>query len=529
MVILTIGLTNAVPALQRVINEFIANHNLKCVNAYLENITVGGMTQKEHDDNLAALRLAAEVDQFTFNEEKSQCSCTEISLLRYRVGGGVIKPDPQRVKALQDLPTSTTKKELQRIMGLFAYYAKWIPYYSATIRPLTKTEKLPLDDEARQALNTLKDQLARASLHPIDESIPFTVETDASDFAIAATLNQNGRPVAFHARTLSVAEQKHSAIEKEACAIVEALRKWRHLLMGRHFNLVTDQRSLSFMFDLKHPSKVKNDKIQRWRLELSPYDFSAIYRPGNKNNAADTFSRAISASVVSAAISLKSLHDSLCHPGITRMWHYVKTKNLPHSFEEVKAMVKSCKDCAEVKTSFYKPEAPQHLIKATQPFERVSIEFKGPVASVTKNKYLLVIVDEFSRFPFVYPCVDMKASTIIEKLCNLFSLFGFPGYVRTDQGSNFMSSELKGWLNGKGIPTSRSTRYSPKGNGQVERFNGVIWKSVILGLRVKNLPTSIGKLYCVMFCILCDHCYARPQIVHHMSVCFYTCENLQTG
>ena len=93
---------------------------LKCVNAYLDNNAVGGMTQQEHDDNLAALRRAAEVDQFIFNEEKSQYNCTETSLLGYRVGGRVIKPDPQRVQALQDLQMPTTKKELQRILGLFA-------------------------------------------------------------------------------------------------------------------------------------------------------------------------------------------------------------------------------------------------------------------------------------------------------------------------------------------------------------------------------------------------------------------------
>ena len=155
------------------------------------------MTQQEHDDNLAALRRAAEVDQFTFNEEKSQYNCTENSQLGYRVGGGVIKPNPQRVQALQDVQMPTTKKELQRIMGLFAYYAKWIPNYSATIRPLVQTVKLPLDDEAQTALIALKNQLAQASLHLMDESIPFTVETDASDFAIAATFNQNGRPVTF--------------------------------------------------------------------------------------------------------------------------------------------------------------------------------------------------------------------------------------------------------------------------------------------------------------------------------------------
>ena len=51
---------------------------------------------------------------------------------------------------------------------------------------------------------------------------------------------------------------------------------------------------------------------------------------------------------------------------------------------------------SEVKASFLKPEDKMNLIKATQPFERISIDFKGPLLSVSKNKYLLVIVDEFS-------------------------------------------------------------------------------------------------------------------------------------
>ena len=141
------------------------------------------------------------------------------------------------------------------------------------------------------------------------------------------------------------------------------------------------------------------------------------------------------------------------------MWPYVKTKNLPYSFEKVKTMVKSWRDCAKIKATFYKPESSQHLIKATRRFGRICMDFKGPVAFTTENKYLLIMVDEFSRFSFVYPCVDMRASTIIiEKLCNLFSLFEFTGYVYTDQGSNFMFSELKEWLHGKRISTSQSTR-----------------------------------------------------------------------
>ena len=107
----------------------------------------------------------------------------------------------------------------------------------------------------------MKNKLSQATLQPIDEDLLFTVETDASDFAIAATLNQNNKPMEFYARTLPSTEQKHSSVGKEAYAIVEALRKWKHLLIGKHFNLVTDQRSVSFMLDLKHPSKIKTIKF----------------------------------------------------------------------------------------------------------------------------------------------------------------------------------------------------------------------------------------------------------------------------
>ena len=112
-----------------------------------------------------------------------------------------------------------------------------------------------------------------------------------SDIAIAATLNQCGRPVAFFSRTLSPAERCHSSVEKEAYAVVESVPKWRHYLAARHFTLVTDQRSVSYMFSKTHKSKIKNDKLLRWRTELSPYRFDIVYRPGKKNIPADTLSR----------------------------------------------------------------------------------------------------------------------------------------------------------------------------------------------------------------------------------------------
>ena len=159
----------------------------------------------------------------------------------------------------------------------------------------------------------------------INEKEPLELETDASDIALSAVLNQNGRPVGFFSRTLHGSELKHSAIEKEAAAIVEAVKHWRHFLSGRHFKLITDQKSVSCIFNQKHHSRIKSDKFLRWRLELSCFSFDIVYRPGEENLVADGLSRATCSAINSN--NLYDLHSSLCHPGFTRLVFLIMIKH----------------------------------------------------------------------------------------------------------------------------------------------------------------------------------------------------------
>ena len=119
----------------------------------------------------------------------------------------------------------------------------------------------------------------------IDEHVPFEVETDASEFAIAATLNQKGHPVAFFSSTLQRSEIRHASVGKEAQAIIETICHWKHYLTRRNFLIKTDQRSVAYMFNTKQRGKIKNDKIMHWRIELSCYNFDIGYRPGAENIA----------------------------------------------------------------------------------------------------------------------------------------------------------------------------------------------------------------------------------------------------
>ena len=225
-------------------------------------------------------------------------------------------------------------------------------------------------------------------------------------------------------------------------------------LVGRSFKIITDQQAVSFMFDTRHSSKVKNDKILRWRMELAGYQYVIQFRPGRDNLPADALSRLSAAASVST-VSLQDIHESLCHPGITRLSHYVKVENLAYSLDEIRKVCSQCPVYCEFKPRYFRPPE-SRLIRTLRPFDRLSVDFNGPKPSLSRNKYLLVIVDEYSRFPFVYPCSDMSASTVINCLHKLFSVFGCPASVHSDRGSQFMSREVNQYLLSHGVMLTHS-------------------------------------------------------------------------
>ncbi|KAA5553970.1 transposase family protein, partial [Pseudomonas aeruginosa] len=75
-------------------------------------------------------------------------------------------------------------------------------------------------------------------------------------------------------------------------------------------------------------------------------------------------------------------------------------------------------------------------------------------------------------------------------LNNLFMIFGMPSYVHSDRGTAFLSAEVQEFLHVRGIATSRTTAYNPQGNGQVEKLNSTLWRTILLALKTKNLSVE---------------------------------------
>ena len=106
------------------------------------------------------------------------------------------------------------------------------------------------------------------------------LKTDAAGNAIGAVLIQNGQPTALVSHKFSDQELNWSKIEKEAFAIVRFVQeRWRYLL-GTHFTMLTDQKGVSYLFDSKGQSYFRNNKVCRWRLVSSDYEFDVQYLEG---------------------------------------------------------------------------------------------------------------------------------------------------------------------------------------------------------------------------------------------------------
>jgi hypothetical protein len=80
-------------------------------------------------------------------------------------------------------------------------------------------------------------------------SLPFTIETDASDKGIGAVLQQQGHPIAFVSKALGIQAQGLSTYEKECLAILMAVDHWCHYLQSSSFTILTDQKSLTHLDD----------------------------------------------------------------------------------------------------------------------------------------------------------------------------------------------------------------------------------------------------------------------------------------
>lgn len=290
------GLKNAPSTFQRVMDNVLGELQGNTCLCYMDDIIIFSTSLQEHINSLQKVFERLKQANLKVQLDKSEFLHREIAFLGHIVTGEGVKPNPDKIKAVQNFPIPRTEKQIKSFLGLIGYYRKFIKNFADITKPLTqclrKDKKITLDDEYLKCFEYCKQLLCNDPIlqYP-DFEKEFILTTDASNFALGAVLSQgiigSDKPVCYASRTLTQTEQNYSTIEKELLSIVWSAKYFRPYLFGRKFTIVTDHKPLTWLFSLKEP----NSKLVRWRLKLEEYDYTIIYKKGTKNTNADGLSR----------------------------------------------------------------------------------------------------------------------------------------------------------------------------------------------------------------------------------------------
>ena len=292
------GLKGAPATFQRMMDKALRGMDL-FAGSYLDDIIIFSSSWSEHLEHLRTVFSRLRESRLTAKPSKCHFGMAQTTYLGHEIGTGKVCPEMSKVEAVRLFPTPRTKKQVRGFLGLTGYYRKFIPDYATIATPLTdltrktRSDKIDWTITCEESFQKLKEILCSTPvLQSPDFNKPITLQTDASNRGVAAVLSQtdddgNDHPVAYFSRKLLPREEKYSTVEKECLAIKLGTTAFKAYLLGTHFTIQTDHRSLEWLDRLKG----NNARLTRWSLYLQQFDFVVRYRPGKAHANADSLSR----------------------------------------------------------------------------------------------------------------------------------------------------------------------------------------------------------------------------------------------
>ena len=254
-------------------------------------------------DSLAELweRLRLVFDRFLekgikLNVSKCEFAKEQIKFLGHLVSHKGMKPDPSNVQKIKDMEPPKNPKQVRRFIGMTGFYRKFIDAYAKIAAPLTNLTKKGIifhwSEECQSAFEELKTRLlTEPVLTKFCGEMLHELHTDASKYHIGAVMLQKEKDglksLGYFSKKLNTTEQKYSATDKEALAIVQACRFFHHYLWARRFTIVTDHQPLMNIFK----QRTKCPRMSRYILEMRDYNFRIVYKKGISHRVPDALSR----------------------------------------------------------------------------------------------------------------------------------------------------------------------------------------------------------------------------------------------
>ncbi|KAK1441653.1 hypothetical protein QVD17_07716 [Tagetes erecta] len=536
--VMPFGLTNAPSTFQAVMNNLFRPYLRRFILVFFDDILIYSSNMEQHKFHLEqALKLLHD-NRFFAKLSKCCFGQEQVVFLGHVISSKGVSVEEEKISAVKSWPVPSTVKEVRGFLGLTGYYRRFVRNYGLIAQPLTaltKKEGFLWSEAAHKAFNNLKHALLTTPVLRLpDFSKPFVIECDASSDGVGAILSQEDHPVAYFSKGFSPSNRFKSAYDRELLALVLAVQKWNHYLLGRRFLIRTDHYTLKFLLE----QRITTAEQQRLLLKLMPYDFSIIHKAGKENRGADALSRRphsgeLLALMVPYCVEVAEIKTGLQTDSFTSelikklqedptsvpdfslvdqfLFHqgrlvipevlplrlkllqeahdtpigghggFLKTyKRLSSRYfwlkmkQEVRNFVQQCVICQQQK---YQTLAPAGLLQPlpipNQIWEDVSMDFITGLPPSSRFDTILVVVDRMSKYAH-FMCLShpYTAKGVATVFCKeIIRLHGFPRSIVSDRDVVFLSNFWQELFRLSQTKLKLSTSYHPQTDGQTEVVN----------------------------------------------------------
>ena len=293
---LPFGLVCAPATFQRFVQKVMGDMVFKCVVVYLDDILIYSKTFEEHVEHIEMVLQKAVEFNLSLNQDKCIFATNKVTYLGFVISNDGLSPDPEKLKAVRDFPRPKCVRDIRSFLGLTGFYRQFVESYANIAKPLTNLLKKDVPfiwkPECEDSFNYLKQNLMESPiLAQFTPGLPIVIYTDASGYGVGAILTQiikeKEHTIAYASKTLNAAQQKYSISEREALAIVFAVKKFRPYVFGQKFTIKTDHCGLCYIMQVRDP----NNRLARWAMFLQQYNFDVEYKSGKQHLNVDCLSR----------------------------------------------------------------------------------------------------------------------------------------------------------------------------------------------------------------------------------------------
>ncbi|GKB39215.1 peroxidase 64 [Tanacetum coccineum] len=437
--VMPFGLTNAPFTFQAIMNDLFRPY-LRCfILVFFDDILIYNQSMEQHKSHLEQTLKLLHDNHFFAKLSKCCFGQKHVVFLCHVVNSKGVSVEEEKISAIRSWPVPSTVKETE---------------------------------EAHKVFSDLKQTLLSTPVLRLpDFSKPFIIEYDASPDGVRAILSQQDHPLAYFSKGFSSSNRFKSAYDRGLQALVMAVQKWSHYLLGRHFLIRTDHYTLKFLLE----QRITSTEQQRLLLKLMPYDFSIIHKARKENKGADALSRRphsreLLTLIIPYCVEVANIKAGLQTDPFTS--HLINELN-----EDPSSVTDFSFECVTCQQQKYQTLSPAGLLQPlpipNQIWEDISMEFIVGLPSSSRFDTILVVVDRLSKYAhFLALSHPFTAKGVATVFCKeIVRLHGFPRSIISDRDVIFLSNFWQELFRLSQTKLKLSTSYHPQTDGQKEVLN----------------------------------------------------------